>query len=563
MRSLFLVAAVLLTATPDSWSFVPVKLKPQMLERSYLNVPRMGEKLHRVSTKMVAFHQLADHVEIDSISGVVRLIEGNIKSAPVVKSLNKSDFIVEIEKFIRQHKDIFKVSISDLKLVEEESSITDTYQHFKFDVFFNGIRCKDSQVDFRFRKGKLFQVLNETFGEATIAKSVISKAEAEEIAKNALDKNAKQIEKKVLRVSPTADGYELVPVLKYQFHSVMGPFNAEIDLHNFNIREITPRHFHGRAMIKGFSRTYMSEPSYAPYANGIIYNDMNEKVTTGAEGEIPDGQYFFRELSGATAEVISKDRTVALDAMAIKANRNSGAQYIINPWQNLSPDDTWAAYGSVYTNVATIKSLIKETLGESVNDWMDRPTKAYVNHNAQCNAYWNGKSINFYQGSSECANSGNLGDIVLHEWAHGLDYNSGGITDGAYSEGFGDLIAFSVYLNPKIGETFYKKDAQKPVRDISIFKSYPKDATGGVHAEGQIISNTMYELYTTLNKLKHPDEALRLFRGYLYSMIRSTRKYTEVHNFIQSIEPDPVTSCVVNQVFVKHGLAKVRGRCQA
>ena len=151
MRSLFLVAAVLLTATPDSWSFVPVKLKPQMLERSYLNVPRMGEKLHRVSTKMVAFHQLADHVEIDSISGVVRLIEGNIKSAPVVKSLNKSDFIVEIEKFIRQHKDIFKVSISDLKLVEEESSITDTYQHFKFDVF-NGIRCKDSQVDFRFRK---------------------------------------------------------------------------------------------------------------------------------------------------------------------------------------------------------------------------------------------------------------------------------------------------------------------------------------------------------------------------------------------------------------------------
>ena len=101
--------------------------------------------------------------------------------------------------------------------------------------------------------------------------------------------------------------------------------------------------------------------------------------------------------------------------------------------------------------MATIKSLIKETLGESVNDWMDRPTKAYVNHNAQCNAYWNGKSINFYQGSSECANSGNLGDIVLHEWAHGLDYNSGGITDGAYSEGFGDLIAFSVYLNPKIG----------------------------------------------------------------------------------------------------------------
>ena len=120
---------------------------------------------------------------------------------------------------------------------------------------------------FQVSEGKLFQVLNETFGEATIVKSVISKAEAEKLPKIRLIKTQSKL-KKVLRVSPTADGYELVPVLKYQFHSVMGPFNAEIDLHNFNMK-ITPRHFHGRAMIKGFSRTYMSEPSYAPYANGI------------------------------------------------------------------------------------------------------------------------------------------------------------------------------------------------------------------------------------------------------------------------------------------------------
>ena len=191
---------------------------------------------------------------------------------------------------------------------------------------------------------------------------------------------------------------------------------------------------------------------------------------------------------------------------------------------------------------------------------MDKPTLAFVNHNSQCNAFWNGKSVNFFQGSTKCANSGNLGDIVLHEWGHGLDYNTGGIDDGAYSEGFGDLLAYSVYWNSKIGEGLFK-GSSKPVRDISEFKSYPKNAGGGVHSEGQIISNTMYDLHQQLIAVSGKENADYKFRSYVYSMIVPTKTYKDVHNYLMTFESDEQTRCLVNKVFNKHGLANQRPGC--
>ena len=73
--------------------------------------------------------------------------------------------------------------------------------------------------------------------------------------------------------------------------------------------------------------------------------------------------------------------------------------------------------------------------------WFERPLLANANLNSTCNAHWNGRSINLYSGNSQCANTGLIADVIYHEWGHGLDAFTGGIDDGAFSEGFGDIVS--------------------------------------------------------------------------------------------------------------------------
>ena len=49
----------------------------------------------------------------------------------------------------------------------------------------------------------------------------------------------------------------------------------------------------------------------------------------------------------------------------------------------------------------------------------------------------------FYSGNDRCANTGLIADVIYHEWGHGLDANTGGIHDGAFSEGLGTLCLSS------------------------------------------------------------------------------------------------------------------------
>jgi hypothetical protein len=152
-----------------------------------------------------------------------------------------------------------------------------------------------------------------------------------------------------------------------------------------------------------------------------------------------------------------------------------------------------------------------------------------------------------------------MADIVAHEWAHGLDDATGGIDDPAFSEGFGDAMAFSIFFKPDIGWNL-RKDGLA-IRDISIFRHYPEDQ-GEFHAEGLIIANTFFDLYLSLAKLKPEGEARRLFRTYLYQSIKSAKKYTDVYDFLMAFEDNLKLKCTIHQVFKKHGLGRPRAECK-
>ena len=89
--------------------------------------------------------------------------------------------------------------------------------------------------------------------------------------------------------------------------------------------------------------------------------------------------------------------------------------------------------------------------------WFSTDVTANVNINQTCNAYWDGSSVNFFKSGSGCANTGEIADVMQHEWGHGLDQNtkSGSIGDAAKGEAVADGIALLLTHDQCIGPGFF------------------------------------------------------------------------------------------------------------
>jgi hypothetical protein len=321
--------------------------------------------------------------------------------------------------------------------------------------------------------------------------------------------------------------------------------------------------------IKGFQRNAWEGLSDLPYSLGTLTSAQSGSlIQATTEGEVEDGPYQFDGLSSELGTIASSDLKYKLSAAAVKTLGPDGRLYLTfpsNPQASSPENDEFYAHGTVYQTLSKLKK-IANAVDKDLSNWSKNPIKAYVNEDNECNAYYvrqdtggaKAGTINFLQGKEVCNNTGNMADVVAHEWAHGLDDATGGIEDRAFSEGFGDAVAFAVFFKPDIG-TNLKRDNQA-IRNISEFKSYPKDR-GEFHGEGLIIANTFYDLYQNLLKTYSQDQSQKLFRSYVFQSIKGARKYTDVHDFLMAFELDKPLRCLINKVFIAHGLGRVRSDC--
>ena len=142
---------------------------------------------------------------------------------------------------------------------------------------------------------------------------------------------------------------------------------------------------------------------------------------------------------------------------------------------------------------------------------LDTPMETNIDEAGSCNAFYNGSSINFYAAGGGCNATGNVVDVVYHEYGHAINGNryngtgwGGGMQNGGLNEGYADIWALSLTVSPILGIGFYDNDPAGFVRRYDQDrKVYPQDLIGEVHADGEIIAGAFWDLYLNLGNMSH------------------------------------------------------------
>lgn len=117
-----------------------------------------------------------------------------------------------------------------------------------------------------------------------------------------------------------------------------------------------------------------------------------------------------------------------------------------------------------------------------------------------CNAFYDGSSINFYAIGNGCNATSLLSDVVFHEYGHGINDNyyqsqNSFFFNGAVGEGYADYWGISLGNSPVVGVGFYTDNQDGIRRYDTERKVYPQDLVGEVHADGEIIMGAWYDTH--------------------------------------------------------------------
>jgi subtilisin-like proprotein convertase family protein len=504
--------------------------------------------------------------EIDPLSQETAIITGDL--GKVRRTNVFSDYVSHALSYIENNSSVFNINIKDLKLLKESTYFGDDLQFLRFAVQHNKKIIQDAYIAFRYSKGILIQIINKSYANAiellrTKNNSKYFFSQATSFLKI---KKYKKL-RSSYRVKKHNNNYVLIPVETYLIHTKdKQSLKIQIQQTNGKIYEAasTLVHYEGSANSHFHSRWYEDPITTIPLAYlNISYGDSFVQTTNLGEFVIPDESHpLIDSLNGRYVKIFDKNNT------PIKKQGTLENNYWLVSLEKDTTKQTWLdkdmSQVMIYNHINKIIEHAKKYISPP---WFSATLVANSNLNSTCNAHWDGRTINFYQGSANCANTGLIADVIYHEWGHGLDANTGGIEDSAFSEGIGDIVSLLITRSDKLGIGFHLPD-HKPVRDLGPDKIYPQDR-GEVHAEGLIIGSTFWDLYQEFVNVYNEQKAIDLLSKYIFKGIYTAPTYLDMYQAILVIDDDDQNllnstpnKCIINKVFYKHGLSPKAAECQ-
>ncbi|TMQ11638.1 MAG: hypothetical protein E6J90_34070 [Deltaproteobacteria bacterium] len=221
-----------------------------------------------------------------------------------------------------------------------------------------------------------------------------------------------------------------------------------------------------------------------------------------------------------------------------------------------------------YLDVNTAKDFARQL--DPTMATLDMQMAANVNIAQECNAFFDGKTLNFFHASDRCQNTALIQDVVFHEFGHSVHaaeiINGVGAFDGAMSEGAADFFAAQITGDPAMGRGFFYTDA--PLRDLDPPSSearWPQDI-GEIHKTGLIFGGTFWDLRKALIAQLGEAAGIALTQKlYIGALRRSVSIPTSLIEVLATDDDDGDLSngtpheCMIRNVYGRHGLRTASG----
>jgi hypothetical protein len=300
--------------------------------------------------------------------------------------------------------------------------------------------------------------------------------------------------------------YRLVWKFRYTIFGAVETWEGRVDAMTGEVVEFRDATLYARAVGGVYPRTVIDAEVRAPFSNLNIDVDGSTQITdfggqfTYSGGQITsglDGRFFDTDCQSCSLpSQPGVQTTVGVgtvdfglgganqtgNGLSTRADRN--AFYHLNQVRRIAlkwlPGLNWL-----------------QTLNFDIN----------VNVDNTCNATYNGAFMNFYRAGGGCNNTGEIADVIYHEWGHGVDLNTQG-GDGGTGEGTADVNSMQLTHGPLVGP-YFRTDG-RPVRILDSTTSslgvhtltaiqqgacfVPQTNGDSVHCVGQVYGQSAWDL---------------------------------------------------------------------
>lgn len=440
-----------------------------------------------------------------------------------------------------------------------------------YNRLYRGTPVKDAFIEFTLSKigdgYKLYQVYDHTYGPIKVENKLDTdpaKAPSLKRASADLNLNLKRASKKVEIHATEAQGelkFYYVDSIESNDERTNEPYVVNIAYGSNKVISAYKTIYTAKSKVNAtvINRSHLDNQKIdlaLPLASIEI---DGQSMRTAADGSIDLPQNASNAKITLASSRVKVKKSGSRSSFSFETNLDSGATSTIR-----SEGDQLLAMNA-YVSIQQANKFVRRYVTPKEVKLLDSQVDLTFSKNDSCNAYYQSGSdkITLFSKGNGCANMALVNDVIYHEWGHGLDQytgRNGGITDGAFSEGIGDILAMLMTGSSNMGEGFFTS-RKEGIRDLKNTKRYPRDR-GESHSEGEIIGGAFWDMRESLIKRygenRGSDKSAELFVRHLLT----TDKYTDSLKTLLALDDDdqnPTTpspnACLIKAAFANHGLA--------
>lgn len=393
-----------------------------------------------------------------------------------VRKIERADVDRLARQFLGRHPNLFRMNPDALQLNPTRSSAAANGRVWFLELqqFHQGIPVEGAHVFFRVNNGNIVQLGSERL--APVQVKMVSRSRREPAFAAVLKRLGilpaqvtRVLDAGTLKIFPTAPpgekpgdayrggrgaGYRHRLAWEFSFKRVNDPgtYLVAADANTGQLLKVVDLTRYSEVKGGIYPRTNTDPEVVVPFPYAIVSNG-GTKTTDAAGTYVYDGGTATTSLNGRYAAISDACGPISLSNSADGTLDfgASGGTDCGTPGVG-GAGNTHASRTAFFHLTNTNRKAAGFLPG---NLWLQGTLAANVNLGQTCNAFWDGLSVNFFASGGGCSNTGELAGLIVHEWGHGMDHNSGGTADDKGSgEAVGDTFAFLETKDSCIGRNF-------------------------------------------------------------------------------------------------------------